>query len=127
MYREKIIKGVIAMVSEHFNLMVNIGYLSTNMNPEYHAFCTPVSEGFYLIEAHPNFLKSCTEEELVRVISHEVVHVKQFELEEISEKAWKHQELGGELDYWFAPWEVEARGYEQAFVALWNQKWEEWV
>ena len=62
---------------------------------------------------------------------HEMVHVKQHELEGLELEVNRHTYQGiwydPEDNYWFTPWEIEARGYERAFLALWNENWEKFV
>lgn len=58
---------------------------------------------------------------LTDCIAHEFTHIKQYhkgELQDLgkTEHVWqgKKKSIIEPIDYWFAPWEVEARGMEQA-------------
>jgi len=57
------------------------------------------------------------------------VHIKQFVYGETNEALtrWKGKKVSGDIDYWFEPWEIEARGLELALFTkfaieekLWN-------
>lgn len=128
----KIATGVINMVSQYFELDVDVSIRPTHdCLPEDNGYCFNIGEGFYEIELHPEFLKTCTEDELVQVVSHEMTHVKQHELDgleiEVRRASYKGEWYDPDDDYWFAPWEIEARGYERAFLSLWNRQWEQFV
>jgi hypothetical protein len=132
MRKMEIATGVINMVERYFNLDVDVTVRPTNeCLPEDNGYCLTIGEGQYEIELHPEFLKNCTEEELVQVVSHEMVHVKQHELEGLELEVNRHSYQGiwydPEDNYWFTPWEIEARGYERAFLALWNENWEKFI
>lgn len=61
------------------------------------------------------------ERKVVEIIGHEMTHIKQFVYDglDLDRCAFKGSEyvIENDLDYWFAPWEVEARGMEQALWA----------
>ena len=56
--------------------------------------------------------------DMIKTLAHEMIHVKQHELDglelTLTESFFRGQKWLGE--YWFSPWEVEARGYELAFL-----------
>ena len=58
---------------------------------------------------------------LVELIGHEMTHIKQFEHDalDLDKCSFKGNEyiIENDLDYWFSPWEIEARGMEQALWA----------
>jgi hypothetical protein len=61
-------------------------------------------------------------------LAHELVHVKQYttgQLRVYDEKnvKWKSKKysVGKNLNYWFEPWEVEARGLSWAMVNRWAE------
>jgi hypothetical protein len=58
---------------------------------------------------------------LVELIGHEMTHIKQFEHDalDLESCSFKGDEyiIEDDLDYWFSPWEIEARGMEQALWA----------
>ena len=61
----------------------------------------------------------------------EMVHVKQHENDGLSLEVRAHYFRGTwydpEDDYWFNPWEIEARGYEQAFWSMYANNWSKFV
>ena len=61
------------------------------------------------------------ERKVVEIIGHEMTHIKQFVYDglDLDRCAFKGSEyiIENDLDYWFASWEVEARGMEQALWA----------
>lgn len=61
------------------------------------------------------------ERKVVEIIGHEMTHIKQFvhdalDLDRCSFKGEQYI-IENDLDYWFSPWEIEARGMEQALWA----------
>ena len=61
------------------------------------------------------------ERKVVEIIGHEMTHIKQFVYDELDldKCAFKGEQyiIENDLDYWFSPWEIEARGMEQALWA----------
>lgn len=132
MTKMEIARTTINMVESYFGLSVDVKVIPLHScQPEDMAYVSNISEGEYEIEVNPNFLKDCEELDLVAVIAHEMVHVKQHELDGLSLETKAHyfkgQWFDPEDDYWFSPWEVEARGYEKAFVNLYAINWEKFV
>lgn len=89
----------------------------------YEAVTIPNNEGKYLVALNPDI--EWEETELVKTIGHELCHVKQFrynglEFESDKVMAFKDREyrFENDMEYWLAPWEIEARGYEAAIWTL---------
>lgn len=116
------------MCQRYFDLTVDVKYSFSDLGGDL-AFCTDYDSGEYEIELDSTFVKYSTERELVEIVSHEMVHVKQHEYDglhlEVNSMYYRGQFYDEEVEgYWFLPWEVEARGYERAFWALYCEKWE---
>ena len=80
--------------------------------------------GWFDISVNP-MVKS--ERKAVELIAHEMTHVKQFvhdklDLEKCSFKGDEYT-MECDMDYWFAPWEIEARGMEQALWAYYCENY----
>jgi hypothetical protein len=130
----EIARITIDMVKDYFGLHhTKIKIVPTyEVGDEYNAFINPISDWEYEIELHPFFLRTCQEEDLVKVVAHEMTHVKQYVYEDLDLETggcyWKGEFFDEDVEgYWFTPWEIEARGYEQAFWALYVDKWENYV
>ena len=115
--RIKTIEDVVHLVASYFNLDVEVEIEVGKLAEEHYAEVGQEAIGFYTIEYDKKFLTTASIADIIRITAHEMVHVKQYELDglELTEdkslfrgKKW----LG---EYWFSPWEVEARGYEAAF------------
>ena len=134
MTKVEIARITMSLVADYFCL----NHLDVKMVPthevgdENNAYLKPVSDWEYEIEVHPDFLKKCSEEELVKVIAHEMTHVKQYDYDnlelEVDRCYWKGELYDEKVEgYWFLPWEIEARGYEMAFWNLYSENWEKYV
>lgn len=114
----KVVQDVIYMVAAYFNLDVEVEIEIGKMPWEHDAELGMECLGFYCMEFNKDFLTTATIEDIIRVTAHEMIHVKQHELDglelTLTESFFKGQKWLGE--YWFSPWEVEARGYELAFL-----------
>lgn len=94
------------------------------------AMVTPhKTEKKYLVAINEEFIeKNNCQDELIRLIAHELTHVNQFEKGELiwteDDAVYKGElyRYENDLEYWFAPWEVEARGMEDAFLSLYRIK-----
>lgn len=71
----------------------------------------------YIIYCNPHVSDAL----LIECIAHEFTHIKQYHKGELrdlgkTEHIWhgKNKSIMEPIDYWFAPWEIEARGMEQA-------------
>lgn len=70
-----------------------------------------------------------TEEEMIKASMHEMTHIKQFikdGLRYYSKAAkfnGKSYELNEGTDYWFSPWEMEARAMEEPLYRLFEEKY----
>jgi hypothetical protein len=119
--------GVINMVTKYFNMDVSVILKPIKELAKEEAYCVDIGGGFYEVEISPELLINCSEEVLVETIAHEMVHIKQYEVDGLDLQAKAHYYKGEwfdpEQDYWFTPWEIEARGYERAFLAMWNMDW----
>lgn len=109
------IGGVVDLVAGYYNLDVDI-FIETESLEENSAELEILGGGVYSIILDRKFLKNEDLVYIIRAVAHEMVHVKQHELEELclETEMFKGEHWGG--DYWFAPWEVEARGLEEAFL-----------
>jgi len=63
-----------------------------------------------------------------RIAIHEMTHVKQFIKDGLAlwvdgEVAFRGKSylLTNDAEYWLAPWEIEARGYEEGIYTLWKR------
>lgn len=78
-------------------------------------------------EATPGeIVVNCPAMELPRVIFHEMAHQMQFQsgLVILGDKGfYKGEEhpIGTKSQYWWAPWEIEARGMEEAILHEWGK------
>lgn len=66
--------------------------------------------------------------ELARTLGHEMVHARQYatgDLNMIDQRTVKYRRkyyrFSNAMEYWLAPWEIEARGYETYF-----EQWLHW-
>ncbi len=52
--------------------------------------------------------------DILRTLAHELVHIKQFVYGETNEALtrWKGKKDASDIDYWYEPWEIEARCLE---------------
>jgi len=78
-------------------------------------------------EATPGeIVVNCPADELPRVIFHEMAHQMQFQsgLVILGDKGFYRGEeypIGTKSQYWWAPWEIEARGMEEAILHEWGK------
>lgn len=77
-------------------------------------------------EIRLNYSRLDTEEELIKAIMHEMTHVKQFMYNGLrlygKAAKWENQDFP-EFDYWFAPWEMEARAMEDPLYHLFEDSY----
>ena len=113
----KTVADVVKMTSAYFDLDVEI-WVETGALEDSLAECENHGAGVFTIHLNKEFLESEDEAELVRVVAHEMVHVKQFEQDNLCLEDSMYSMHGVEYngDYWFSPWEIEARGYQDAFL-----------
>lgn len=109
------IGGVVDLVAGYYNLDVDI-FIETEALEENSAELEILGGGVYSIILDRKFVKNEDLVYIIRAVAHEMVHVKQHELDDLclETEMFKGEQWGG--DYWFAPWEVEARGLEEAFL-----------
>lgn len=114
----EVILDTIKLVSGYFNLDADIWVERDGKDEDYLATVENLGGNMYNIQYNAEFLSTCTRDELVGVTSHEVVHIKQFEQDGLILEEGMRSICGQTYkgDYWFSPWEIEARGYEAAFV-----------
>ncbi|HCX15204.1 MAG TPA: hypothetical protein DGZ24_07800 [Rhodospirillaceae bacterium] len=111
------IAEVVEMTAAYFNLdvevWIEIGKLKDNM-----AEAEDHGAGVYTLHFDKKFIKEDDEAELVKAAAHEMVHVKQFELDGLRLEENIGYMNGAEHngDYWFSPREIEATGYQDAFL-----------
>lgn len=115
--RIKIIEDVVHLVAAYFNLDVDVEIEVGRLAEDHCAEVGQESVGFYQIEYDKKFLTTAPLADIIRITAHEMVHVKQYELDGLEltrdESIFRGKKWLGE--YWFSPWEVEARGFEAAF------------
>jgi hypothetical protein len=88
------------------------------------AGCLMVSDGNYAV--YINDKTEWTMEKIVECVAHEMVHIKQHELDgfdlEIQGRSHtatfqgKHYRMDNLYEYWLSPWEMEARAMEKFFL-----------
>lgn len=100
-------------------LVANPGQIGAEAMVDY------LDEGISVVFLDPDWLSQATLKDVVITIAHELVHVRQFldgELvweddENVCYKGtWYRHE--NHAEYWLAPWEIEARGWESAIWEL---------
>ena len=113
----KTLGDVVKMTSAYFNLDVEIWYETTDLGDNL-AECENHGAGVYTIHLNEDFVGEEDEAELIRVVAHEMVHVKQFEQDNLclDDNMYSMNGVTYNGDYWFSPWESEARGYQDAFL-----------
>lgn len=123
------------MVPDH-EIAVNIK--EAEMEPNEVAMVSQVVYGdsvmLYEIEVNPNFYG---DPDFLPFICHECVHIKQYVQGELmtEEDQWiwdgEIVTIETEPDYWFAPWEIEARGLQgalfEAYENRYDPEWREWL
>lgn len=111
----KTVGGVVDLVAGYYNLDVDI-FVETEGLDENSAELEVLGGSVYSIILDRKFIKNEDLVYIIRAVAHEMVHVKQHELDGLCLETamFKGKHWGG--DYWFAPWEVEARGLEEAFL-----------
>jgi hypothetical protein len=119
------------MCKAYFGLTCDVRYCFGDLGGDY-AFCYDFDSGEYEIELDREFIRNYSEQEIVQIVAHEMVHVKQHEFDglhmEVNAMFYKGKFYDEEVEsYWFLPWEIEARGYERGFWALYAEKWEAYV
>lgn len=117
---------------------VSVNIVPATMEPNEVAMVSPVSYGgsysYYEIEVNPDFYDDY---ELLVFICHECVHIKQMVIGDLitenDQFVWLDElvDIESEPDYWFSPWEIEARGLQQALFEAYqnrdNPEWIDWV
>lgn len=128
MNRQIVIRTVINMVEDFFGLH----HVSVDVIKDYTledsglwAAVDKLDDSSFIIEVEPFLMEEASEEELVKIISHEMVHIKQFVKDglDLDTSMFRGEKYPGD-SYFFAPWEVEARGYEKAFLNHYNLNWD---
>ena len=66
------------MVAAYFDLDVDVEIEVGKLRADHHAEVGQESVGFYCIEFSKKFLTTASEEDIIRVAAHEMIHVKQF-------------------------------------------------
>lgn len=113
----KTIAEVVEMTAAYFNLDVEI-WVEVSKLEDNLAEAENHGAGVYTLYFDKKFIKKENEAELIKAVAHEMVHVKQFELDNLLLEENVCSMNGAEYsgDYWFSPWEIEARGYQDAFL-----------
>jgi len=106
---------VVNLIGGYYDLDVDI-FIESEHLTENSAELEILGEGVYTIVLDKKLLRENDLVDTIKCIAHEMVHVKQHEHDglDLETSMFKGVEWGG--DYWFAPWEVEARGLEEAFL-----------
>jgi len=62
---------------------------------------------------------------MLMTLAHEIVHVKQYAVGELSENhaSWRGKRINEDVDYWESPWEIEAFGRERGLYTLFCEKY----
>jgi len=116
-----VISEVVDLVATYFGIdpVVEICVARFSDGDENEAYAYEVDKGFYELEFNRDFIKAGKLEDIIKTAAHEMVHVKQYMVDGLDMPADSPTLFRGEKykgEYWFAPWEVEARGYEEAFL-----------
>ena len=65
-----------------------------------------------------------TDDEVLRAVFHEMTHIKQFMFDGLrlagQATKWKTETFNSNTEYWFTPWEMEARAMEEPLLYLFN-------
>ena len=111
----KTVGDVVDLVAGYYNLDADI-FVETEDLGANSAELEILGGSVYSIILDRKFIKNEDLVYIIRAVAHEMVHVKQHELDDLclETEMFKGEAWGG--DYWFAPWEVEARGLEEAFL-----------
>lgn len=78
-------------------------------------------------ELRLNRARLTTKSEIIKAVMHEMTHIKQFINDglRLYSKAAKFQgkqyEMNEAVDYWFSPWEMEARAMEEPLYHLFEE------
>lgn len=90
------------------------------------ALCLDNDDAYYPRIFEITIQSKLSRDEILGVIAHELVHVKQFARRELTHLGSPNPKFKGsifssDIDYWDAPWEIEAYGREVGLVARYNQ------
>ncbi len=117
--KERLILSVAEMVATYFDIDPIIGLTVSDLGDEAQAYCNEIDPYVFELEFDKKFLKTASDEDIIRATAHEMVHVKQYINDGLTLEVGKPYKFKGkkyEGDYWFSPWEIEARGHEEAFL-----------
>lgn len=116
----ELIQDVTRFVLNRYNLDPFVDVELYNFKDEdVMAFVRNDDDDLFVIEVNKQFLATATTAELVTTICHEAIHIKQHILDGLSSdsKVWHFKgEVFADKNYWFFPWEIEARGMQDAFA-----------
>jgi len=102
-----------AFVCEKFNVNptveINFRRMSNDAN---FGYCTELEDSEYEVDLK----RTLCMREMLCTLAHEMVHVKQYELGELTQD----NEAG--MDYWDKPSEIEAMGREPGLFVRWAEK-----
>lgn len=87
------------------------------------SYCTSKNSNNFYIEIS-RFRKKTT---MLRVLAHEMVHVKQYakkELVEVDNNTYWNGKKIDKISYWDQPWEIEAYGLENGLLAKFIHKFD---
>lgn len=109
----------VKFVLEHFNLTCKVKVRFKKMKHHYGE--THVKKQHYTIVINPKLPKHMQ----TLTLFHELVHVKQYELDGLymgdELMMFKGERYHG-TNYWWYPWEIEARGMEEALIHEWHTR-----
>lgn len=111
----KTVGDVVDLVAGYYNLDVDI-FVETEDLGANSAELEILGGSVYSIILDRKFIKNEDLVYIIRAVAHEMVHVKQHELDDLCLETEMFKGEAWRGDYWFAPWEVEARGLEEAFL-----------
>lgn len=91
------------------------------LSEDEYAYARKDDDDLFCIEISRSYFETASLAELISTTCHEAVHIKQFMLDgldfEVGKWTWKGKRIkDNEKTYWFYPWEVEARGMQDAFA-----------
>lgn len=64
-----------------------------------------------------------TLDEILTAIAHEMTHIKQFQFDGLNLQTKTFKNTKCSEDYWFTPWEMEARAMEDPLVIMYKREY----
>ena len=76
--KQKLILSVAEMVATYFDIDPIIGLTVSDLGDETQAYCNEIDPYVFELEFDKKFLKTASDEDIIRATAHEMVHVKQY-------------------------------------------------